>query len=268
MDADPDNFGVIYPAEANEHIKQRHVGERILGNKGQFCAAFYHVHQWLPRPYSCLDRDHCIIGKRITEERASMQPKTVVAVVKFEVDGESKYEARYSNCYLSRNHAEDFFVCDARHGALRNILNEYNAGDGHAPKSITMYLTYQPCNKSITRTQGTPPDQSCCDILRKVYTEILQPRNIGLSIKAAHAHYVLDHTPTSPQQQNLKTNAETGIRDLKRSGVTVSGMVRNDWEYLFSLSSANFQQDDAQQLRTNLDGSVNSILAALSPPIN
>jgi hypothetical protein len=265
MDADSDNFGVIYPAEANEHIKQRHVGERILGNKGQFCAAFYHVHRWRwpDRPYSCLDRDNCIIGKRITEGGASVQPKTVVAVVKFEVNGESKYEARYSNCYPSRNHAEDFFVCDARHGALRNILNEYNVGDKQGGKSITMYLTYQPCNKSITRTQGTPPDQSCCDILRKVYTDILQPRNIGLSIKAAHTHYVLDHTPT-PQQQNLKTNAETGIRDLKGSGVTVSGMAPNDWEYLFSLSSANFQQHYAQQ-RTDLDRSVNSILAPLVP---
>ena len=204
MDADPDNFGVIYPAEANEHIKQRHVGERILGNKGQFCAAFYHVHQWLPRPYSCLDRDHCIIGKRITEERASMQPKTVVAVVKFEVDGESKYEARYSNCYLSRNHAEDFFVCDARHGALRNILNEYNAGDGHAPKSITMYLTYQPCNKSISGTDGTRSDQSCCDILRNVYTDILRPHDISLNKKATHV-YGLD------PPRNANENAKVGI---------------------------------------------------------
>ncbi|CAB3996410.1 uncharacterized protein LOC111322856 [Paramuricea clavata] len=49
----------IYPIQ-NEHIKR--VG--ILGSKGQFCAAFYHVHKWGHRKHFCLDEDSCIIAKR------------------------------------------------------------------------------------------------------------------------------------------------------------------------------------------------------------
>jgi hypothetical protein len=49
----------IYPIQ-NEHIKQR-VG--ILGSKDQFCAAFYHVHQWDGREHFCLDEDNCIIAQ-------------------------------------------------------------------------------------------------------------------------------------------------------------------------------------------------------------
>jgi hypothetical protein len=174
--------------------------------------------------------------------------------VKFKVGDMIIYQARYSNCYTSGNHAEDFFVCDARHGALRNILSKYNVEDGHADKSITMYLTYQPCNESITETQGTRSDQSCCDILRNVYTDILQPRGISLNIRATHVCWL---DPPG------KANAKVGIQQLKQNDeVSVTGMQEGDWSYLFSLSHANFQQ---HLRRTNLDVSVNGILVALTP---
>ena len=53
----------IYPIQ-NEHIKR--VG--ILGSKSQFCAAFYHVHEWNNKKHFCLDEDSCIIAKRTKKD--------------------------------------------------------------------------------------------------------------------------------------------------------------------------------------------------------
>ena len=51
------------------HIKQR-ARKQLLGSKHQFCAAFYHVHEWyhpqerLYREHFCLDEDNCIMAKK------------------------------------------------------------------------------------------------------------------------------------------------------------------------------------------------------------
>jgi hypothetical protein len=45
------------------HIKRRARKEKFLGSKHQFCAAFYHVHEWDNRQHFCLDENHCIIAQ-------------------------------------------------------------------------------------------------------------------------------------------------------------------------------------------------------------
>ena len=63
----------LYP-DRNGHIKQRIGQENILGLKGKFCGAFYHVHKWdyrdegRTREYLCLDNNECDIGKRRDKE--------------------------------------------------------------------------------------------------------------------------------------------------------------------------------------------------------
>ena len=58
----------IYPAQ-DGHIKQHARNERSLGSKGQFCAAFYHVHEWYhrhekrKREHFCFDEDNCIVAQ-------------------------------------------------------------------------------------------------------------------------------------------------------------------------------------------------------------
>ena len=108
----------IYPDE-NGHIKRRIGQEEILGSKGQFCAAFYHVHKWYyhnegrTREYFCLDHNNCIIGQRAKKEDSKyLHPRDMVAVVKFENPTGILYEARYTNCAQKRKHAEDFFKQD------------------------------------------------------------------------------------------------------------------------------------------------------------
>jgi hypothetical protein len=223
----------IYPAQ-DQHIKR--VGdERILGSKGQFCAAFYHVHEWEDREHYCLDETKCIIGKRaMAEKNWRVQAKTVVAVVKFEdKNGDILYEARYKNCAPQKKHAEDFFKEDIENqdGVLAEIVRDNPNG------TITMYLTLQPCNES-TRIEGrvnTNPDQSCCEILKTIVRQRLQNdgRNINLCIKAANTNrlHLTDQNP------KLRNKAERGIKQLMRiEGVNVSGMTREDWNHLFTMT--------------------------------
>ena len=168
------------------HTTQRRKGINILGNKAQFCESFYHVHEWGNRKHFCLDEDNCAIARRACEMEAkhrTRQPRTVVAFVKLEVDGETKYEARYTNCYTGGEHAEEFLDLDIRFKELGDVIN---AAEENKTKSITVYVTYQPCNKSTGESEGTEKDQSCSETIQKVYTEVLEPKNISLRIKTSH----------------------------------------------------------------------------------
>lgn len=201
----------IYPRE-DGHITEINVlNNKNLGSRAQLCAAFYHVYN-----SPCLD-DNCIVEN---------QPRKVVALVKFEdASGDLVYQARYTNCYVNKNHAENFFDCDIRHGVLTDKVENKRNHNG----TITLYLTYQPCNKSTGLTRGTRPNQSCCDIVKRIYSDILQPKGIRLRIKITHALRL-----EQGGEGQLQQNARAGIQELIKSGITVSGMEENDWEYLFS----------------------------------
>ena len=256
---DCDNYcHTIYDRD-DTHAKRRDRGRRILGKKAQFCDAFYHVPQSGSGKHSCLDENNCTIAKRAKEPGHSwkVQPKTVVVVAKFEVDEKIKYEARYTNCHSGKEHAEDHFDLDIRIGKLSEELNN-NAAEGN--KLITLYLTYQPCNKSTGETTGTKPNQSCCKILRKVYSEVLRPKNIRLSIKATHTRR-LDRTPAgNKEDEKLRRNAVRGIQQLIKSGVNVSGMEKKDWDYLFTLTCDKITGDEQ---RATLDETINEIFAGI-----
>ena len=92
--------------------------EPFHGSIGQFCAAFYHVPQGPGVTYDCLT-DECKIHKEINEKHGGhgmpsnlwTPPKKAVAVVKFEeteANGNS-FARRYTNCYASNRHAEEYF---------------------------------------------------------------------------------------------------------------------------------------------------------------
>ena len=230
------------------HIK-RQGQQQILGTVGQFCAVFYHVHEWgNHQQHHCLDNGNCEIGIRATNQsKFNVQPKQVIAVVKFEDnEGSILYEARYSNCEPKQMHAEDFFRYDVQHDFLAEKITENNNGG-----TITMYLTYQPCNKSVSLvgTACTPPDKSCCETLINIYNEILSPRNISLLIKATHLYRFEQATGDNG---TLHENAVQGVHDLLQvDNVSLEPMMQEDWNYLFSLTTADVPQDDAR--RQHLD---------------
>ena len=230
----------IYP---ENHIKQRVGDDRILGTLDQFCAAFYHVHKWEYREndsvtdtqnYFCLDQKKCIIA---LEKDEYAQPRTVVGVAKFESQrGKILYEARYTNCNtkLEQKHAEEFFKNDIENtdGVFRKMVMDNPEG------TITIYLTYQPCNNSTKKN----PEKSCCDTLEKIVTEILRAdgREIDLCVKATHTRNLSLEKNKNETYEPLRVKGVEGIKELmKVKGVTVSGITQKDWDYLYTLTEDN-----------------------------
>jgi hypothetical protein len=263
----------IYPTQ-DGHIKQRVGDERILESNGQFCAAFYHVHEWNfewgTREHYCLDETNCIIGQRATSNGCRVQAKTVVAVVKFEdKNGDILYEARYKNCAPQKKHAEDLFKEDIenQNGALREKVKANPNG------SITLYLTLQPCHQttSILGTANTPANKTCCETLRTIFEDILQPKNIWLCVKAANTCRLSLIPAINANDDILRQNAVAGIQMLMQViGVNVSGMIREDWHYLLSLTNEleNRQDLEVHEGRQHLDGCVQNIFNQIQHQIN
>jgi hypothetical protein len=255
----------------NEHIKQRVGDERILGSNGQFCAAFYHVHEWGTRERYCLDETNCIIGQRATNENNwRAQAKTVVAVVNFEDENEEiLYEARYTNCGEEKKHAEDFFKEDIENenGVLAQIVEAANPNG-----IITLYLTLQPCNKStsILGTANTPANKTCCETLTTIVNDILPPE-ITLFVKAANTCRLSLIPENDPDDETLRQNAVAGIKMLMGiERVSVTWMEKDDWHYLLSLTNELENREDLEvhEGRLDLDRCVQDIFAQIQHEIN
>jgi hypothetical protein len=265
----------IYPAQ-DQHIKQREEDERILGSKGQFCAAFYHVHQWYhiqnqsSRDHFCLDDDNCIISeeakKRNDDYAWCVQAKTVVAVVKFEGASEILYEARYTNCGKEKKHAEDFFKEDIEKGELGKKVEDNTNG------TITLYLTLQPCNKSTSTggTENTPKDKTCCETLTTIVNDELPP-GINLCVKSANTCRLSLKQKQKQDDEILRQNAVAGIKMLMQiERVNVSGMTPEDWRYLLCLTNELENREDlaVHVDRQDLDGSVQYIFNQIQDEID
>ncbi|CAB3995802.1 predicted protein [Paramuricea clavata] len=181
-----------------------------------------------------------------------VQAKTVVAVVKFEKDKNILYEARYTNCgeEQKQKHAEDFFKEDIEKGELGKKVEANPNG------TITLYLTIQPCNKStsIKGTANTPAEKTCCKTLTTIVNKILPPE-IKLCVKAANTCRLSLTKEKDPDDETLRKNAVDGIKMLMQVGVDVSGMTKEDWDYLLAMTNPDVpRQYDAR--RKDLDKSV------------
>ena len=199
-----------------------------------------------------------------------IQPKTAVAVVKFEKeDGSIAYQARYTNCVPQKKHAEDFFKKDVENGELAKKMQEHLEGG-----TITIYLTLQPCNKSTTTgTKGTPTDQSCCETLKEIFTNRLQQKNIKLYVKPTnlcrlevkdrdvddnedertHDDDEDDKDNTMDENEHLRRNAVRGIKMLMRHHVNVIEMTTKDWEYLFGMTELAVRQQRDREIQEILN---------------
>jgi hypothetical protein len=196
-----------------------------------------------------------------------VQVKTVVAVVKLEDEnGIIVYEARYTNCGKEQKHAEDFFKEDIEKGKLKNKVEANPNG------TITMYLTIQPCNES-TSTGGrlnTPAKKSCCETLKTIFNDILWPKNITLCVKPTNTCRLSLTTEKVPNDEILRQKAVAGIEMLMGIGVNVSGMTREDWHYLLSLTNELENNEDLEvhEDRQDLDGCVQNIFNQIQDQIN
>ena len=215
-----------------------------------------------------------------------VQPRTVVAVAKFEKEDSSiLYQARYTNCVPQMKHAEDFFKEDVENGELATKI-EKNLEGG----TITIYLTLQPCNKSTTRgTKGTPPDQSCCKTLKDIFTNKLKGRKIKLCVKPTNLcrlevknKDVNDNADerkhkddkdykgnTVDEDEHLRRNAVRGIKMLMRHGVQVIEMTTEDWKYLFGMTEEVRDQRDReiQEILNQIEDQIHDAQNSLDSPI-
>ena len=148
----------------SEHVKHNNVN---LGSVAEFCAAFYHV----PKKESgCLDSKNCHIAKKGT----SGEPKSAVALVKFQLKNDNYFLRRYTNCYTKKEHAEEHFIKDA----AANICSF------HQLEAVTMYITMQPCHRSVSGTGGTKENWSCCEALIDLAAGQLE--DVKIVIKPTH----------------------------------------------------------------------------------
>ena len=154
-----------------QHIKSDGTNGK-LGSIGEFCAAFYHVPGTKNYPKCCLDEDNCKFG------REDILPRSVVALVKYEIEDGNGMIVRYSNHYIPNpdvtKHAEEFFsddINDPKNEVLRSSISRKKL------KKITMYITLQPCHRSTNRG----PENSCCDVLLELKNA--QLKNVEMSIR-------------------------------------------------------------------------------------
>ena len=188
---------------------------RNLGSIGEFCAAFYHVPSTNGNHQHCLDQQNCKVGQEDT------LPKSVVALVKYEIDDGSHISVRYSNHRRNntRKHAEEFFSDD-----IKNITSRISVS-GMTLRKITMYITFQPCHRSTLHTPG----KSCCDVLLGL---LGHPRLNGVEIFIKPTHI---YKAGEQHRKSLEKQGRIGIWLLKHRKITITRMEKNDWKDLFDL---------------------------------
>ena len=210
--------------------------ENFHGSIGQFCAAFYHVPQGPGVQYDCLT-DQCKIhedinkkdGRHTETSNLWTPPKTVVAVVKFEETKANgcSFARRYTNCYEGKRHAEEYFKLD-----VEKLISD---STGNNIKKITMYITFQPCHKSVN-TGGTLPNYSCCDILESLMEEDSNGlfKGVEIIIKPTHIYKANQEEKAcnSVQINTQIKNALKGMHKLMSVGIKFDKMNEDDWNYL------------------------------------
>ena len=116
-----------------------------------------------------------------------------------------------------------------------------------------MYITMQPCHKSVRGTQGTKENWSCCRIL-------VQLKGVEIVIKPTHLSKANSKkTDKNKQYHDLIDNAKEGIKKLMRTdNITLSKMESGDWKFLFELVQGEIEEEKLE--RITLDTEIGNFL--------
>ena len=241
--------------------------EPFHGSIGQFCAAFYHVPQGPGVTYDCLT-DECKIHKEINEKHGGhgmpsnlwTPPKKVVAVVKFEeteANGNS-FARRYTNCYASNRHAEEYFKLDVENNENLRLDIENNIN------KITMYITFQPCHNSVD-TGATSPNYSCCNILESLMEEEKNRlfEDVKIIIKPTHTYKANQEHSDDDRLNTEISKALEGMNKLINVGIKFDRMNDDDWNYLRQQMVQDNEQFHPSDKREALDNEIGTFLTTL-----
>ena len=73
-----------------------------------------------------------------------------------------------------------------------------------------------------------------------------------MRIKITHTLW-LEREPRNNNKEQLRQNARAGIQELIKSGITVSGMEKNDWKCIFLMVQDAKGISEYDELRQNSD---------------
>jgi hypothetical protein len=231
----------------------------LLGDVHRFCESFFHIqecHEW-GNPTCCLGQ--CTM------------PRQVTLVVRLQKDGQDVFTARYNNCFrgstTSNIHAEEFMLQDSE---LQSLI----FGDQRQTKLI-IYLTYQPCHHSAgSRGYFKGHPKSCTKLMCQYFTEQLRPHGVQLEIRCTgiyRAHWedstLFDSMEDAQLYGGRTAAARAGIALLQAQGVSMTGMQREDWDFMLSLADPDVKaalNPTRMEARHLYDMRINDFLARMA----
>jgi len=227
-------------------------GKNLLENKDKFCSAFFHI---MPVWEFDIFKHTCL-----RDDEFDCVHKNVTAIVRVDhKDGTHIKTIRYTNCIQKNRrpqHTEEFIIKDRR-------LSIQNT-------KITMYIQLQPCHHSGGRN-GTYDFRSCTDLIIKWYNEILIPRNIDLSIECGSLYKAMwteDSKKFNKHSDNIysdsSTYARNGIKILFDSGIKMSMITEDGWNFLLSHTGDEIIITDKQwEKRNDANEQFNNLLLSI-----
>ena len=100
-------------------------------------------------------------------------------------------------------------------------------------ETVTMYITMQPCHKSVSGTGGTKENWRCCETLIDLAANQVK----GVEIEIKPTYLSKDGWKSHKEKRRtLYKNAEDGIKDLMRiDNITLTKMEPSDWTFFWNL---------------------------------
>ena len=226
-----DKMSIVHDHKDNHKV----VGQNSLAvTKGQFCAMFYHVaeRERDKISFKCLEKSKCKIGNLKVTKRLHSNPRararTVVVYVRLtDRTGESKFLARYGNCFHGKKkntvHAERFMLEDQEFKQRVKRLRDQKGG------KIEMYMNKQPCFRS-TRVKT----KECAQELVDFYKLFCLLHGIKLTVNLCELSRVdVDESPSpSERLKNDIQNARLGMQMMMSAGIELKAMTEESWRQL------------------------------------
>ena len=226
----------------NDHKDNHKVGgeNSLVVTKGQFCAMFYHVTERKRDKicFKCLEKSKCQVGNLKMTKRLCSNPRvrarTVVVYVRLtDRTGQSKFLARYGNCFHGKKkntvHAGRFMLDDQEFKQHVKRLRDQKGG------KIEMYMNKQPCFRS-TRVKT----KECAQELVDFYKLFCLLYGIKLTVNLCELSRVDVDKPPSPSLKNDIQNARLGMQMMMSAGIELKAMTEESWRKLAGYANIKF----------------------------
>ena len=130
-------------------------------------------------------------------------------------------------------HAERIMIADS------DCLQAVRSSD--AARTMTLYLTYQPCHFSGGHQR--PSHISCTQELIRYKRNELQAHNVTLEVKIAYIYRAFwDLDKSDVKYWRMIENAKSGMRLLREDGVGLKAFDEDDWAFVTQCCGRDVQE--------------------------